>query len=206
MPSFTRPAEPRCTPRSSAAPALTAPSWPRCSGGFRPATCSWSRGSIGWPPLDAGSAQHSRCNRQCWRGYQVLGRRLGGHHDPHGRLMVTELGGLAEFERELILARTTRILIDERCRDTGPGLMAAAPVISSAVCRQPRGDRGTLEHGIPIAGAHRRHEEHLTNMRTAAPDAAPSFELATFNTVHNLIDAVADFRRGLVAFRLPTKQ
>src|SRR5262245_18392844 len=37
-----------------------------------------------------------------------------------------------------------------------------------------------LEHGIPIAGAHCCHEEHLANMRAAAPDATPSFELATF--------------------------
>jgi DNA invertase Pin-like site-specific DNA recombinase len=28
------------------------------------------------------------------------------HDDPHGRLMLTVLGGLAEFERELIRART----------------------------------------------------------------------------------------------------
>jgi hypothetical protein len=28
-----------------------------------------------------------------------------------------------------------------------------------------------LEHGIPIAGAHRCHVEHLANMRTTAPDA-----------------------------------
>ena len=31
---------------------------------------------------------------------------MGGHHHPHGRLMLTVLGGLAEFERELIRART----------------------------------------------------------------------------------------------------
>ncbi len=36
----------------------------------------------------------------------VADRRLGRHHQAHGRLMLTVLAGLAEFERELILART----------------------------------------------------------------------------------------------------
>src|SRR5262245_64043167 len=40
-----------------------------------------------------------------------------------------------------------------------------------------------LEHGIPIAGAHCCHEEDVANMRAAAPDATPSFELATFKGV-----------------------
>ena len=36
-------------------------------------------------------------------GFRSLGRHLGRHH---GRLMLTVLGGLAEFERDLIRART----------------------------------------------------------------------------------------------------
>jgi hypothetical protein len=40
-----------------------------------------------------------------------------------------------------------------------------------------------LEGGIPIAGAHRRHVEHLANMRTTAPDAAPSLERAALEGV-----------------------
>jgi hypothetical protein len=35
------------------------------------------------------------------------------------------------------------------------------------------------QHRIPIARAHRRHVKHVTNGRTTAPDATPSFELAT---------------------------
>src|SRR5262245_40053535 len=40
-----------------------------------------------------------------------------------------------------------------------------------------------LEHGIPITGAHRLHEEDVADVRAATPDATPSFELATFKGV-----------------------
>jgi hypothetical protein len=40
-----------------------------------------------------------------------------------------------------------------------------------------------FEDGIPIAGTHCCHKEHLANMRAATPDATPSFELATFKGV-----------------------
>jgi hypothetical protein len=33
-----------------------------------------------------------------------------------------------------------------------------------------------FEHRIPIARAHRRHVEHLTDGRTTAPDATPAFD------------------------------
>jgi DNA invertase Pin-like site-specific DNA recombinase len=40
-------------------------------------------------------------------GFRSLNGHMGRHDDPpHGRLMLTVLGGLAEFERELIRART----------------------------------------------------------------------------------------------------
>src|SRR5690242_16106799 len=39
-------------------------------------------------------------------GFRFL-RRMGRHHRGHGWLMLTILGGLAEFERELIRARTS---------------------------------------------------------------------------------------------------
>jgi DNA invertase Pin-like site-specific DNA recombinase len=45
-------------------------------------------------------------------GFRSLGQlpfaegNLGGHHQPAGRLVLTVLGSLAEFERELIRART----------------------------------------------------------------------------------------------------
>jgi DNA invertase Pin-like site-specific DNA recombinase len=37
---------------------------------------------------------------------ELWAHRSGRLTTPHGRLMLTVLGGLAEFERELILART----------------------------------------------------------------------------------------------------
>jgi DNA invertase Pin-like site-specific DNA recombinase len=39
-------------------------------------------------------------------GFKSLGDTWADTTTPHGRLMLTVLGGLAEFERELILART----------------------------------------------------------------------------------------------------
>jgi DNA invertase Pin-like site-specific DNA recombinase len=42
---------------------------------------------------------------------------------PHGRLMPTVLGGLAEFERELILARTS----DGRARANARGVRFGRP-------------------------------------------------------------------------------
>jgi DNA invertase Pin-like site-specific DNA recombinase len=38
--------------------------------------------------------------------FRSLGDQWANTDTPHGRLMVTVLGGLAEFERHLILART----------------------------------------------------------------------------------------------------
>ena len=40
-------------------------------------------------------------------GFRSLGDTWADTTTPHGRLMLTVLGGLAEFERELIRARTT---------------------------------------------------------------------------------------------------
>jgi DNA invertase Pin-like site-specific DNA recombinase len=39
-------------------------------------------------------------------GFKSLGDTWADTTTPHGRLMLTVLGGLAEFERELIIART----------------------------------------------------------------------------------------------------
>lgn len=39
-------------------------------------------------------------------GFRSLGDAWADTTTPHGRLLLTVLGGLAEFERELILART----------------------------------------------------------------------------------------------------
>ena len=49
-----------------------------------------------------------------------------------------------------------------------------------------------LEHGIPITRAHRRHVEHVTNRCATAPDATPSFELATLEGVGRDADKRCD--------------
>src|SRR5437763_13171429 len=51
---------------------------------------------------------------------------------PHGRLMLTVLGGLAEFERELILARTS----DGRVRAKARGVKFGRPAALTAHQRQ----------------------------------------------------------------------
>ena len=43
---------------------------------------------------------------ECKAGFRSLGDTWADTTTPHGRLMLTVLGGLAEFERELIRART----------------------------------------------------------------------------------------------------
>jgi hypothetical protein len=49
-----------------------------------------------------------------------------------------------------------------------------------------------LEHRIPITRAHRRYVEYVTNWRTTAPDATPSFELAALEGVGRDADQRSD--------------
>src|SRR6266700_7069722 len=62
--------------------------------------------------------------------------------------------------------------------------------------RQLAGGRETvverLEYRIPIAGAHRRHVKHLADVRTPAPDAAPSLERAALEGVGSDADQRSD--------------
>jgi len=55
--------------------------------------------------------------------FKSLGDAWADTTTPHGRLMVTVLGGLAEFERELILARTS----DGRARAKAKGVKFGRP-------------------------------------------------------------------------------
>src|SRR5436305_10876242 len=55
--------------------------------------------------------------------FKSLGDTWADTTTPHGRLMVTVLGGLAEFERELILARTG----DGRARAKAKGVKFGRP-------------------------------------------------------------------------------
>ena len=55
--------------------------------------------------------------------FKSLGDAWADTTTPHGRLMLTVLGGLAEFERELILARTS----DSRSRAMAKGVKFGRP-------------------------------------------------------------------------------
>ena len=56
-------------------------------------------------------------------GFKSLTDKWADTTTPHGRLMLTVLGGLAEFERELILARTS----DGRTRAKARGVRFGRP-------------------------------------------------------------------------------
>jgi DNA invertase Pin-like site-specific DNA recombinase len=64
--------------------------------------------------------------------FKSLGDAWADTSTPHGRLMLTVLGGLAEFERELIRARTG----DGRTRAKARGVQFGRPVKLSAHQRQ----------------------------------------------------------------------
>ena len=56
-----------------------------------------------------------------------------------------------------------------------------------------------LERGIPIAGAHRCHVEHLADVRATAPDAAPSPERAALEGVGRHADQRSDLLAAYAA-------
>jgi len=58
-------------------------------------------------------------------GFKSLAAAWADTTTPHGRLMLTVLGGLAEFERELILARTSEGRNRAKARGVGFGRPAA---------------------------------------------------------------------------------
>jgi DNA invertase Pin-like site-specific DNA recombinase len=65
-------------------------------------------------------------------GFKSLGDSWADTTTAHGRLMLTVLGGLAEFERELILARTS----DGRSRAKARGVRFGRPAALTAHQRQ----------------------------------------------------------------------
>jgi hypothetical protein len=76
--------------------------------------------------LDAGSPEHLATVADRKAGFRSLGDAWADTTSPHGRLMLTVLGGLAEFERELIRART------------GEGHSHACPAGVHCRCRRTR--------------------------------------------------------------------
>jgi len=69
---------------------------------------------------------------KCGAGFKSLHDAWADTTSPHGRLMVTILAGLAEFERELILARTS----DGRARAKARGVRFGRPSALTAHQRQ----------------------------------------------------------------------
>jgi hypothetical protein len=55
-----------------------------------------------------------------------------------------------------------------------------------------------LERRIPIAGAHRRHVQRLAYIRTTAPNAPPSFERTTLESIGRDADQRSDLFTGHV--------
>jgi DNA invertase Pin-like site-specific DNA recombinase len=64
-----------------------------------------------------------RISLVCGAGFKSLSDAWADTTTPHGRLMLTILGGLAEFERELIIARTG----DGRARAKAKGVRFGRP-------------------------------------------------------------------------------
>src|SRR5262245_9748526 len=70
-------------------------------------------------------------------GFKSLGDAWADTTTSHGRLMLTVLGGLAEFERELILARTS----EGRVRAKAKGVKFGRPPVLTPHQRQEAMDR-----------------------------------------------------------------
>jgi DNA invertase Pin-like site-specific DNA recombinase len=97
-------------------------------------------------------------------GFKSLHDAWADTTTPHGRLMLTVLGGLAEFERELILARTD----DGRKRAKARGVKFGRPVALTAYQRQEALER--LEKGEAQADIARSYGvSQATISRLAAP-------------------------------------
>lgn len=80
---------------------------------------------------------------------------------PHGRLMLTVLGGLAEFERELIRARTS----DGRKRAIAKGIrMGRRPKLTSFQIREARQRHEAGESAATIARSFAVHRSTISRL------------------------------------------
>jgi DNA invertase Pin-like site-specific DNA recombinase len=97
-------------------------------------------------------------------GFKSLGDSWADTTTPHGRLMLTVLGGLAEFERELILTRTS----DGRARAKARGVKFGRP--PSLTPHQRQEATGRLAKGEVQADIARSYAvSQSTISRLAAP-------------------------------------
>jgi DNA invertase Pin-like site-specific DNA recombinase len=82
-------------------------------------------------------------------GFRSLGDAWADTTTPHGRLMLTVLGGLAEFERELIRARTGEGRARAKARGVKLGRRPKLTIHQKreAIARRERGDETLAEIG-----------------------------------------------------------
>jgi DNA invertase Pin-like site-specific DNA recombinase len=104
-------------------------------------------------------------------GFKSLGDAWADTTTPHGRLMLTVLGGLAEFERELILARTS----DGRTRAKAKGVRFGRPPSLTPHQRQEAIQR--LISGEAQADIARSYAVSQSTISRLAPNIRP-FDVA----------------------------
>jgi len=96
-------------------------------------------------------------------GFRSLNDTWADTTTPHGRLMLTVLGGLAEFERELIRARTGEGR--QRAKDRGVRL-GRKPKLTA---RQKREALARREAGEPLAEIARSYDVHHSTISRLQP-------------------------------------
>ncbi len=95
-------------------------------------------------------------------GFRSLGDVWADTTTPHGRLMLTVLGGLAEFERELILARTA----EGRARAVAMGVRLGRPPKLTPDERREAYDRKSARENVAsIARAYQVSEATIRRLR-----------------------------------------
>ena len=97
-------------------------------------------------------------------GFRSLRDAWADTTTPHGRLMVTVLGGLAEFERELILARTGEGR--QRARERGVRL-GRKPKLTTHQRREALERRARGEPVVEIARSYAVHHATISRLAEA---------------------------------------
>jgi DNA invertase Pin-like site-specific DNA recombinase len=94
-------------------------------------------------------------------GFRSLGDAWADTTTPHGRLMLTVLGGLAEFERELIRARTG----EGRARAVPRGVkLGRSPKLTPHQKREALARRGAGETVTDIARTYNVHHSTISGL------------------------------------------
>jgi DNA invertase Pin-like site-specific DNA recombinase len=108
-------------------------------------------------------------------GFKSLGDSWADTTTPHGRLLLTMLGGIAEFERELILARTS----DGRARAKARGVQFGRPVKLTAHQRREALQRLTAgEAQADVARSYAVSQATISRLASPSP-----FEVASVSAM-----------------------